>query len=89
MTSSPTQTMDLELRTAPARLQAALVALATKNYAEASRRLQRLCQLHPYVARKGLDEIEVSEETELSLEAAVLLAALLRLWHRGPGAMRG
>ena len=89
MPSSQTQTMEQELRTAPARLQTVLVAFANKNYTEASRRLQRLCQLHTYVARKGLYEIEVSEETELSLEAAVPLAALLRLWHYGPGGQEG
>ena len=89
MLPSQTQTMEQELRTAPARFQAALVALANKNYADAARRLQRLCQLYTYLARKGLDEIEVLEETELSLEAAVLLAALLRLWHPRSGGHEG
>ena len=85
MTPSQMQTMEQELRTAPTRFQAALVALATEHYPEASRHLRRLSQLETWLSKQGLDEVQLPEETEWLLEAAVPLAALVQCWLRAPG----
>ena len=81
MTPLQTQTMEQELRTAPTRFRAALGALANEHYPDALRHLRRLCQLDRWLYKQGLHEVQLTEATELLLEAAVALAALVQCWQ--------